>query len=48
LRHHGFVEVAAPKSFVVDADNVLLDGEVERAGRWALSVLESLLADVLH
>ena len=48
LRHHGFVEVAAPKSFVVDEGNVLLDGEVERARQWAVSVLESLLADAVR
>ena len=48
LRHHGFAEVAAPKSFVVDHDNSLLDGEVARAHQWAESVLESLLADAAH
>jgi len=48
LRHHGFAEVAAPKSFVVDKENTLLDGEVARAHQWAQSVLESLLADAVH
>ena len=48
LRHHGFTEVAAPKSFVVDKENTLLDGEIARAHQWALSVLESLLADAVH
>jgi hypothetical protein len=48
LRHHGFAEVAAPKSFVVDKENTLLDGEIARARQWALSVLESLLADAAH
>jgi hypothetical protein len=45
LRHHGFAEVAAPKSFVVDRDNTLLEGEVARARQWASAVLESLLVD---
>lgn len=48
LRHHGFAEVAAPKSFVVDKENALLDGELERARQWGLSVLESLLADAVR
>ena len=47
LRHHGFHEVAAPRSFVVDRENVLVDGQVHRARQWAVSVLESLLADAL-
>ena len=45
LHRHGFTEVAAPKSFVVDKANVLLDGEVDRAHAWATAVLESLLVD---
>jgi len=44
LRHHGFTEVAAPRSFLVDKHNELLDGEVARARDWASSVLESLPA----
>ena len=48
LRHHGFNEVAAPKSFVVDRGNALVDGEVVRAHEWAMAVLESLLADATH
>jgi hypothetical protein len=48
LRHHGFAEVAAPRSFLVDRDNALVDGEVERAREWACAVTESLLADSLH
>ncbi len=48
LRHHGFAEVAAPKSFVVDKGNALLEGEVARAHLWARAVLESLLADAPH
>ena len=45
LRHHGFAEVAAPRSFVVDTANTLLDGEVPRARQWAQSIFGSLLAD---
>ena len=48
LRHHGFAEVAAPRSFVVDRWNILIVGEVARAHEWASSVLESLLADAIH
>jgi hypothetical protein len=48
LRHHGFVEAAAPRSFVFDKENQLLAGEVVRAHQWASSVLESLLADSVH
>jgi len=48
LRHHGFAEVAAPKSFVVDKENTLIDGETARARQWAVSVLESLLADAVR
>jgi len=47
LRHHGFSEVAAPRSFVVDRGNTLVDGEVPRAHEWASSVLESLPADAV-
>lgn len=47
LRHHGFVEVAAPRSFLVDSGNNLLDGEVDRARDWATSVLGSLPAPAM-
>ena len=47
LRHHGFTEVAGPRSFVVDQENVLLDGEVDRANEWAVSILQSLPAAVV-
>jgi len=46
LRHHGFTEVAAPRSFLVTRENRLVSGERERARGWASSVFESLLADV--
>jgi hypothetical protein len=48
LHHHGFAETAAPKSFVVDRDNRLLDGQLTCAREWALAVLESLPATVMH
>jgi hypothetical protein len=48
LRHHGFHEVAAPRSFLVDRENDLLDGELTRAGEWAASVYESLLSDAVR
>jgi hypothetical protein len=47
LRHHGFTEAAAPRSFLVDKDNELLEGEVARARDWAESVLESLPAPAM-
>jgi len=47
LRHHGFAEVAAPRSFLVDKSNELLDGEVARAHEWALSVMGSMPAGAL-
>ena len=47
LHHYGFTEVAAPRSFLVSRDNRLLEGEADRARRWAESVFESLLADVV-
>ena len=44
LRHHGFTEVAAPRSFIVGRDNVLCVGETDRAREWATSVFDSLPA----
>ena len=46
LRHHGYHEVAAPRSFLVTRENRLMSGEGLRAHDWAVSVFESLLADV--
>ena len=46
LHHFGFTEVAAPRSFLVDRSNELLDGELARAREWGTSVVESLLVDV--
>jgi hypothetical protein len=46
LRHHGYHEVAAPRSFLVTRANRLMSGEGRRAHDWGVSVFESLLADV--
>ncbi len=46
LRHFGYTEVAAPRSFLVSRDNRLVEGEPDRARQWAESVFESLLADL--
>lgn len=42
LRHHGFREIAEPESFLVDKENHLIDGEVDRARVWAGEVLDRL------
>jgi hypothetical protein len=39
LRRHGFDEVAAPRSFLVDGDGHLCEGQRRRAQEWAESVL---------
>ncbi len=41
LHNHGFTLVVEPESFLVDADNHLIEGEGERARQWA----ESLVVD---
>ena len=48
LRHHGFNEVAGPRSFIVEKDNVLREGETDRAREWAVSVFDSLPTLALH
>jgi len=45
LRHHGYHEVAAPRSFLVTRENRLMSGEDRRAHDWGVSLFESLLAD---
>jgi hypothetical protein len=40
LRQHGFSLLAEPESFLVDKANHLVDGEADRARRWATEVLE--------
>ena len=47
LRHHGFAEAAAPESFLVTTDNVLVEGEEERARAWgrALATHEQLATE---
>jgi hypothetical protein len=42
LRHHGFDLIAEPESFLVTGDNVLLEGEDDRAEGWARSVLDAV------
>lgn len=42
LRHHGFREVTEPESFLVNDDNHLVDGEVERARTWAERLLDGV------
>lgn len=43
LRHHGFDVVAEPESFLVDKQNRLLAGEIDRAHVWAVGVLDLLM-----
>ena len=38
LRHHGLDLVTDPESFLVDADNHLIEGEADRATAWARGV----------
>lgn len=38
LRHHGMDLVGEPESFLVDAENHLIEGEAERATAWASTV----------
>jgi len=42
LRQHGFSMLAEPESFLVDKGNHLVDGETDRARRWATEVLEGV------
>jgi hypothetical protein len=42
LRHHGWTVEAEAESFLVDKDNVLLDGELERARAWGAELAQSL------
>ena len=42
LRHHGLDPAAEPESFLVDADNHLLDGEADRATAWGSTVAVAL------
>lgn len=41
LRQHGFRVIADPESFLVTADNTLVDGGAVRAETWARSVLSA-------
>jgi hypothetical protein len=44
LRSHGFTEIGAPQSFLVDKHNHLLDGELPRAREWGASLVRALQA----
>lgn len=38
LRRHGYLLVLSPESFIVDKQNHLLPGEIQRAARWGRGV----------
>jgi hypothetical protein len=38
LKRHGYRLVAAPESFLVGSQNMLLDGEAARARRWGMTL----------
>ena len=42
LHDHGFALCAEPESFLVDKANHLVDGEADRARRWAADLLETV------
>ncbi len=42
LRHHGLDVVVEPESFLVNADNHLLEGEADRATEWATQLTAAL------
>lgn len=42
LRHHGFELIVDPESFLVDADNHLVEGESDRARVWGAAIAEAL------
>jgi flavodoxin len=42
LSRHGCSLLAEPESFLVDKENHLVDGETDRARRWAAEVLEAV------
>ncbi len=44
LRRHHFDVVAEPESFIVDKENHLLDGEVERARAWGATLAARAVA----
>ena len=45
LRHHRRELIAEPESFLVDQDNELLDGEIERATQWGRRLGHVMLGD---
>jgi hypothetical protein len=44
LQAHGFTLTAEPESFLVTTQNVLVDGELERAREWAADLVGGLVA----
>lgn len=44
LKLHGFLVVSEPKSFLVDADNKLLDGQAAEAQNWGVALAADLAA----
>jgi flavodoxin-like protein len=44
LRSHGFELVTEPESFLVSSHNELIEGELERARKWAESLVGGLVA----
>lgn len=45
LRHHGWHGVVDPESFLVDTDNTMVDGELDRAHAWGRQVAEAFAAE---
>ena len=45
LKRHGRQLIAAPESFLVDSDNVILDSELARAENWAAGLGTAMTAD---
>jgi hypothetical protein len=46
LRKHGFELIVEPESFLVTKDNILVDGEADRARRWAEAIASKLRTPV--
>jgi hypothetical protein len=44
LNSHGFTLATEPESFLVTTQNVLIEGELERAREWAAGFVGGLVA----
>jgi flavodoxin-like protein len=44
LHNHGFILATEPESFLVTTQNVLVEGELERAREWAAGLVGGLIA----